>query len=204
MTLPSDMVLARVAAIDGGVAPSAAVTMSDAKRHINVYHADDDALISALIAAAQSHLEGPEGCGGTLGRAVSRHVLEMRLPRFPVGRRLFMPQPPLIAVGSVAYIAPNGISDVMDPAHYHVVPRHLDPHIMLRDTASWPSTIVAPDAVTVRFTVGPLACPQDLQQAMLLHIGHMYLHREAVGESAAVLPFAYKALCDPHRTHGWI
>lgn len=198
------MLISRVAEADGGLPLLPAITLTEAKRHLNVYHYEDDALIEGLILVAQAHIEGHDGTGGILGRAVSRHMLELRLERFPASRVMPLPHPPLVSVASIAYIDVAGDLQTYPSANYHVVPDTMQGFVRLKSTAEWPAVDLAPDAVRVRFTVGVTACPVDLKQAMLLHIGHMYLNREAVGESQTVLPFAYKNLTDPHRTHGWI
>jgi uncharacterized phiE125 gp8 family phage protein len=198
------MILRRIATADGGVALSPAVTLGDAKRHLNVYHAEDDDLIEALVAVAQAHLEGHDGTGGVLGRPVSRHTLELTLPRFPLDRVMPLPHPPLVSVTEIAYRDQSGVDRIFDAGLYHVVPDGMQGSVRLRVNASWPGTEDAPDAVRVRFVVGPSICPPDLRHAMLLHVGTLYLNREATGTNAVVLPMAWKALVDPHRTHGWI
>lgn len=198
------MIIARVAEADGGLALTAAVSLTEAKKHCNVYHADDDAYITALIQVAQAHIEGADGTGGTVGRAVSRHMLELKFERWPASRVLPLPHPPLVDVESIKYLDLAGVEQTIPETDYHVVPDQTQGFVRLKPYAAWPSLDIAPDAVRIRFVVGPLECPPDLKQAMLLHIGHLYLNREAVGEAQSMLPFAYRALTDPHRSHGWI
>lgn len=198
------MLISRVATGDGGIAASMAVSLVEAKRHLNVYHDNDDDLIGALVAVAQAHMEGPDGLGGTLGRAVTRHMLELKLERWPSSRVLPLPHPPLVSVDSITYLDIAGQTQTFAAARYHVVPDTMQGFIRLKSGEEWPDLDIAPDAVRIRFVVGPETCAPDLKHAILMHVSHLYLNREAVGETASVLPFGYRALTDPHRTHGWI
>ena len=199
------MLISRVAEGDGGLALTPAVSLAEAKRHLAIYHAADDDLVTALVAAAQAHMEGADGTGGVLGRAVSRHTLELRLERFPLSRVMALPHPPLVSVTGITYLDVAGVLQTFAASEYHVVADSMAGFVRLKATsAGWPATDIAPDAVRVRFVVGPAECPADLKAALLLHVGHLYLNRDAVGESRQVLPMAYKSLTDPHRTHGWI
>ncbi len=198
------MILSRVAVADGGVALSPALSLTEAKRHLNVYHDLDDALIEAYVAAAQAHLEGDDGCGGTLGRAITRHTLDYVIEAFPRSRELLLPQPPLVSVTSVTYLDTVGTSQTLSSSLYHVMADRMAPRIRLRDTAEWPDTDIAPDAVRIRYVIGPDAVPADVRAALMLHLGNLYANRGDDGSAATVLPPAHRALLDKHRTHGWI
>lgn len=203
MPLPS-LVLARVAEADGGAALTAAVSLADAKRHLNIYHAQDDALITGMVATAQAAIEGADGTGGPLGRPISRHTIDLTAGDWPDGRALVLPVPDVVSVTHVKYLDATETEQTLAASQYHVVKTRHDPHILLKPAASWPSLADRPDAVRVRFLVGPTECPADIRAALLLHVGHLYANREAAGESATVLPMGYKHLLDPYRTHGWV
>lgn len=199
------MLLSRIAVGDGGVALVPAVTTADAKAHLNVLHASDDDLIAALVSVAQQHLEGEDGLGGVLGRAVVQHTLEMHLGGFPPEDVIRLPQPPLVSVTSVTYLDTDGDEQTLSASKYAV---HIDRgpgYIRLKPDQAWPGTQSGvDDAVRVRFVAGYASVPAGLRHAILLHVGHLYLNREATGDANQVLPMAWKALTDPYRTHGWI
>lgn len=198
------MLLTRIAVADGGVALGVALSLPDAKEHLNVYHNEDDPLITAYVDAARAHLEGHDGTGGRLGRAITQHVLELTLPGFSAGA-IQLPQPPLISVASVKYYDASNVQQTFGATNYHVVPHAITPRIELAYGKSWPATYPRPDAVVVRFTAGPAAVPGDLLHAIKLHVGHLYINREIAMEKALVtMPMGYDALIQPHRTHGWI
>lgn len=199
------MLLSRVGTGDGGVALTAAVSTADAKAHLNIYHATDDDLIAGFVAVAQQHLEGEDGLGGVLGRAIVRHTLDLALPLFPSSRVIELPQPPLVSVTHVKYIDADGDEQTLSSSAYAVHADRTGGYVKLKPDESWPITEMGiDDAVRVRFVCGYDAVPGPLKSAILLHVGHLYLNREATGAATAVLPLAWKALTDPYKTHGWI
>ncbi|APX83811.1 hypothetical protein BV511_03145 [Methylorubrum extorquens] len=57
--------------------PQEIVSLDEAKRHLRVEHAGDDAYIESLVAVATGWLDGPDGW---LGRALGEQVLEAAFP----------------------------------------------------------------------------------------------------------------------------
>lgn len=199
------MSLLRVDADAGGVALGTGLSLADAKTHLDVYHTTDDTLITAYIAVARAHLEGHDGTGGRLGRAITQHVLDLKLPAFPAERWLDLPQPPVTAITSITYRDLDDVTQTFASSSYHLDPDDFAPRVVLAAKKVWPKTIERPDAVTVRFACGPAAVPVDILHAMKLHVGHLYLNRESISEkSMVVVPHGYEALISPHKTHGWI
>ncbi len=74
---------------------------------------------------------------------------------------------------------------------------------------SWPSTTLRPfNGVNVRFICGygatAATVPQEIKQAMLLIIGHLYEHREQTTDRALqTVPMAVDALLYPYRVWGF-
>lgn len=198
------MLIERVPEADGGLPWTAVISLGEAKRHLNVLHDDDDALIDGLVRVAQATLEGADGAGGTLGRLISQHTLDIKLPAFPAGRELAISAAPLVGVTHIKHLDLAGVEQTLTGTLYQVVPARDHPYVWLKPGAAWPATAEAPDAVRIRVVAGPTQCPADIGHAIKLHIGHLYLNREAVGESVGKLPLAYEHLLQPHRTHGWI
>ncbi len=199
------MSLSRVAQGSGGVALGTGLTLADAKAHLDVYHSTDDTLITAYCSVARSHLEGHDGCGGRLGRAITPHVLDWKLPAFPAVRWLDLPRPPVTGITSITYRDLDDVTQTLASSSYHLDADDVRPRVVLAADADWPDTIARPDAVTVRFSCGPDAVPADLLHALKLHVGHLYLNRETTSEkSMVVVPHGYDALIALHKTHGWI
>ncbi len=200
------MRLSRVAEADGGVALAEALTLADAKTHLNVLHTTDDAYIGSLCRVAQARLEGADGTGGILARAVTRHMLLGRMEAFPPGRRIIeLPQPPLVSVAWIKYRDTADVEQTFPASSYVVIDDAVRPFVRLHSAASWPTTFERADAVTIRFTVGPDAVPDDLLAALKLHVGHLYVNREvALEKSLTAMPMGYESLISPHKAHGWI
>lgn len=198
------MILARVAADAGGVALAEAVTLAEAKRHLNVLHSGDDVYISSLARAVQAHLEGADGSGGLLGRPVVPHTFDGTLEAFPLVGYIALPCPPVVSVAHVKYFDEDGVEQTLDPSKYKVQKVHLGGRIVLKDGLDWPDTAVIPDAVTIRFSCGPASPPEDLKQAMLLWIGHLFTTRGYAEGQQPQMPQAVDWLIGQHKTHGWI
>lgn len=155
------------------------VSLTEAKNHLRIDHTEDDAAIGAMITAARQWVEQ------VTRRALVTQTLEVWFPKF--ARVLDLPRPPLQWVESVAYTAPDGTDDTVT-THRVIVPSESNGSVEQPDTG-WPATIVAEDAVRIRYVAGyadtasPSAgvgnVPKPLKLAVLLVLGDLYEHREA-------------------------
>lgn len=179
------------------------ITLQEAKDHLRVDGADDDALISALITAARERIDGPYGW---LGRAILTQTWDFYLDEFPAGTCIYLPLAPVQSVVSVTYTDPNGASQTF--ADY-ALGADLDsqPRLVLGWEKAWPATRAIAEAVKVRFIAGyatPAAVPAPIKAALLLTVGHLYENREAAVERALTeTPMGVDHLLSPYRRH-WI
>lgn len=176
------------------------VTLDEAKTHLRVEHTAEDALIAALIAVARERLEE------TTGRALITQGWQLRLPGWPADGLIRLPRPPALAVSSIAYQDVDGATQTLSASAYDVVTAAEPGCVVLTPTASWPGASLWPGLpITVAYTCGYGATlasvPAPLRQAMLLLIGHLYAHREAVivGTISSVLPMTVEYLLGPYR-----
>jgi uncharacterized phiE125 gp8 family phage protein len=113
---------------------------------------------------------------------------------------------PVSAIVSVTYVDSDGAEQDLDPTAYRSIEG--EPwSIIAPFGGSFPQTEERPDAVRVRYIAGYEAgeCPPELQCAVLLVLGHLYLNREAVAVGANVvtaLPVGVAELCEPFRRAG--
>lgn len=182
------------------VAPAVTpVSVAEARDHCRVDTNDEDVLISALVDAAVSHLDGHSG---VLGRAMVTQTWRQDYPRFV--NRMRLPLGDLITVSSVTYYDADNAVQTLSTDIYTAFSDSVGPYLDLKPDQSWPSTYTREDAVRVTWTAGygPAATdvPAAIRQAMLLMIGHWFENREAsvVGVSVTDLPMAVNALLAPY------
>lgn len=182
------------------VAPAATpVSLAEAKAHLKVESTDEDTLITSLIEAATSWLDGYTGI---LGRALITQTWRRDFDSFGAWR---LPVGDVIALSSISYYDTDNASQTLASSVYQVLTDEIGPYLALKVDQSWPSYYSRDDAVRVTWTAGygPNAAdvPQAIRQAMLLMIGDWYRSREntVIGDSASELPLAVKALLAPFR-----
>ncbi|ODA67669.1 Phage gp6-like head-tail connector protein [Methyloligella halotolerans] len=181
-------------------APDAApVTLAEAKAHCRVDHNDDDTLIGALIASATQYFDGYTGI---VGRALVTQSWEQRFAGFGCLRLLVGP---VTSVTSVTYFDGNNEEQTLADTVYQLFTDARGPYLDLQPDQSWPSIYARRDAVSVKYVAGDEVAevPAPLKSAILLMVGHLYEHREAVTDvSLGAAPLAVDALIAPYRRVG--
>jgi uncharacterized phiE125 gp8 family phage protein len=174
------------------ITPPAAepVTLADAKAHLKLDTADEDALVTSLITAARARAEWHTG------RALVTQSWVLKLDTFPASLIAEIPLPPLQSVTEIAFTTPDGLRSVQPPASNRV------------DTASQPGRVIfsqapqqlrASDAVEIAFTAGygaAAAVPQAIRQAILIIVADLYSHR---GDEDAICGPQAQTLLAPYR-----
>lgn len=155
------------------------ISLAEAKAHLNVDTSAADVYLTALIQAATAYLDGRDGI---TGRAFRPQTWRLDMPRFPACVKL--PLPPTIAVDSVEYLDGAGVSTVIDPANYRVIPGGFDGAIISPAIGlAWPTVYDgAADAASVIFTAGYVstsspeneAIPEPLRVAILMLLTAWY------------------------------
>ena len=178
------------------------MSLAEAKSHLRVDQADDDALIATLIVAAREWIEGQTH------RALMQQTWDFTYDRgWPLeGYKicLRLPLAPAASVTSVKYIDENGVEQTLSAALYKTVLSGDHPRIERAYQAEWPSPRDQAETVTVRAVCGygdqMGDVPQPLRLAIRLLVGHWYEHREAVAIGVpAEVPLAVEALISPYR-----
>lgn len=182
--------------------PEPVVTLEEADAHLEL---DGDTskqvYVQSLIAAAQGHIDGPDGW---LGRAIGVQTIEARLDGFWNGA-LALPYPPNIDVVSVHHDDQAGVATLIDPAVYALSYDGLLPRLGY----SWPQAS-GPGSVRVRYRAGydgeeGRILPAPIRAAILLMVGDMFAQRESfvTGVSATAVPMSttVDALLSPFRVY---
>jgi uncharacterized phiE125 gp8 family phage protein len=153
------------------------VTVSEAKVHLRVDHDAEDVLIERVIDAAT------EQCESFQRRAFCTQTWKLTLSRFPHGRTIRLPRPPLQSVESIEYRDRNGDLVTLDSEDYRVNDSATPGEVILNRDKSWPSTAHEPDAVQITYVAGygnGPDVPAAERSAILLYCGHLYENRETV------------------------
>ena len=170
------------------------LTLAEAKLHMRVEVADDDALITSLITAAR------QWCEAFQGRAYITQTWQLWLDKWPKGDAISIPRPPLQSVTSIKYYGADGAEYVMPAADYLVDTKSEPGRIVLGYGKTWPSVTLRPaGAIAIEFVAGygnADAVPQRVKQAILLLVASWYQNREAVitGTVSKEVEFALTAL----------
>lgn len=156
--------------------PQPVVSLSEAKAHLRVRSGDEDALITAYVAAATAHIDGP---GGWLGRAIGAQTLEARTCVFRDAMAL--PYPPIIEIVSVKHLDAAGAEVTVPSPEYEVRGALIGSAFGKR----WPSVGAHSEAVRIRYQAGYSADAPAIaviKASILLMVDDLYRHRGTVGE----------------------
>jgi len=152
----------------------------------------------AAIGYAQMATAALDGPHGWLGRALTEATYELRLDAFPAAIEL--PLPPLVAVTSIAYLDPAGVSQTLAPALYQVSGLGGDAPAVIRPSYgnSWPATRCEPESVLILLDAGYTTLPAAIRAGLQLMTGELFEHREISRDDVAVSDAA-SALLTPYR-----
>ncbi len=175
------------------------VSLAEAKAHLRIDHAADDALLQSLIVTSRLHVEA------ALSLALITQSWSWMLDQWPKGRIFALPLRPVTAIAHVKLWRRDATAETLAPAAFFLDgannPARLVPMA--------PSTIGDPErpanGIEIAFTAGygPAAgdVPATIRQALLLLIAHWYEHREPVeiGNGITAVPVMVSELLHPFR-----
>lgn len=136
------------------------VTLADVKAHCRVDHDDEDAMLTAYLAAAVAHLDGWRG---VLGRAIMPQTWAVTVD----------------AAGDYILPMPDVTEATIDGAALTITATALGPQITSEAAGTVQFTCGLPDEQM------PAA-----KAAILLLVGHWYANREAVSAQLVEVPMA--------------
>lgn len=177
------------------------VSLAEAKDHLRLEQAEDDAYVTTCVQAARQYIE--EVCW----RGVVTQTWELVLDGFPCDEEQELPGGNLGAITSVTYTDADGATQTLASSVYEADTVSVPGRILLAYNESWPSTRSRWNSVRVRYTVGwgVADVPAPIRQALLLLVAQMYEQRvpEVTGASIGKLEFAVDALLAPYRLVRW-
>jgi len=174
------------------------IGLQEAKDHLRVTAATEDALIDSLMKSAEAWAEA------FTGRALLTQSWDLTLESFPT--EIEIPKPPLQSITSITYIDTAGASQTLASTVYQAdTSSRMHPgRVKLAVDQVWPSTRSGEyAAVVVRFVAGyPYGVlPEPIRQAMLMVLSHLYDHREAIAHAQTMIevPMGAHALAGLYR-----
>jgi uncharacterized phiE125 gp8 family phage protein len=174
------------------------VSLAEAKAHLRLDLADDDALIASLITTARLQVEA------ALGLALITQIWSYRFDRWPHSAVLVLPIRPVQAVTAATVTAADGSVTTLAPDRY-LLDGAGNPPRLVATAPPWPQPGLAAQGVEIAFGAGygsaAINVPAPIRQAILLLVAHWYEHREPAepGGPAMRIPEAVSALLAPYR-----
>jgi uncharacterized phiE125 gp8 family phage protein len=168
------------------------VTLADAKAHMRVSFADDDALIGALLQAAVDHVDG---WSGILGRCLINQDWSVSFGAW--GGRVLRLAFPDVSAAEVTYRDSDGAEQTVDPALYAIKEDNQSAYLFLSADFERPILFDRPDAVTVTFAAGYASVtevPAIHKQAIRLLVGYYFENRDMLMSDALQSVRAYESL----------
>ena len=170
------------------------LTLDEAKAHLKVDTTADDALITAMIAAARARAEWHTG------RALIAQGWTLNLDAWPASGIVEIPLPPLQSVTSVTLAARDGSTSTLSSSLYTVDAASAPARLALKPDVPPPTNLRAVNGIAIAFTAGygstSSAVPELLRHAIRTIVAFLYEHR---GEAPAELPLEALALLAPFR-----
>lgn len=154
-----------------------AISLSEAKDHLNVTSNDYDDYILSLIQGAQKMIE--ESYGLSLTQATYDALID-EFPTDEIDIWLW----PISSVTSVKYTDSDGNTQTVDSSNYATDLYSMPARIVPIGGYSWPTVKDTVNAVQIRIVTGfasPETVPADIQLAMKLLIADWYDNREDRG-----------------------
>lgn len=175
-------------------APAApAVSLIEAKAHLRLTDAIDDAMVTAMIGAAT------EAAEHATGRAMMAQTWEAGFDVF--GLSLALTRVPVVSIASLTYIDAAGALQTLSPEAYSLLQDDCGyARILPAYGVSWPAVRGDADGIKVRYVAGyadAASVPQSVKSWILLQVGAMFENREAElveRGSAITLGFADRLL----------
>lgn len=197
------------------------LTVAEAKAALDIGYTEKDPLITGLIAAATTYLDG---WTGILGRALCEQtwrqdydgfVCWSRLrdrsrDRHYYGVRLRLPVAPVISVTSVKYTDVSGIEQTIASGNYTLKNDDRGSYVEFLTSYVFPTLFVESASVRIAYLAGyadvagtpkTSSVPDAIKQAMLLLIRQWFDNPTPVivGQTVEKMPYAVDALLGPFR-----
>jgi len=151
------------------------VSLAEAKAHLRIDGASEDALLARLIASGRRHVETATGLA-LIAQGWS-HFLDC-WPRGPV---VELPVAPVMAIEEVVVFGEDGDASPLDPSHYYAYTVGRRARLVLRRDRRWPPPGRVANGIEIKVTAGfgesPGDVPEGLANAILRLVAYWYENR---------------------------
>lgn len=151
--------------------PAPVVSLDEAKAHLRVEHADDDALITGMVAAATAHIDGPDGW---LGRSIGVQTVETRFTLWEVDRVVPLPCRPVLAIEAVEYLDRNDAEREADLDDLELIGDAIYPS---GSSFPWEGGSLRNGGLRIRYRAGYELLPAPIRVAILMMTEDLYRNR---------------------------
>lgn len=182
--------------ITRAVAPAAElVTLAEVKGQLRITHADDDVLLTRLIAAVTEYMDGYDGilCRALITQDWKTQVQGWRDTRLPL--------PDLQSIQSVVYVDADGTEQTLSVDAYSVEYEGDWPVVCFHETPALTDRGLNISIVS-RHGYGSSAddVPQSIRHAAILLVGHYHENTEATSSlTIKSVPLAFESLVSAYR-----
>lgn len=162
------------------------VSLTDAKLMLRVDHALDDALITALVAAATMEAQQ------TAARAFVTQTLQLTRVCWPDDGVLRLDWPPVQSVTWVKYYDSDNVLQTVNAADYVTILDEEPALIVPASGKSWPTDLRSFSAVRVQYVAGygtpaqAVVAQPDLAPMIMALVAVDYEHRDQISSQAEV------------------
>jgi uncharacterized phiE125 gp8 family phage protein len=162
------------------------VTLAEIKEHLRIDGTAEDNLLTLYARMAREAVEAETW------RALMPQTWTLYLPGWPSNGVITLPRPPLRSVTSVTYTSDAGVTATLPATSYRVDTASEPGRIVLAPGESWPTVALdSGNPIAVTFEAGYAnanSVPWIAKAAILLHVGDLYLNREATGAPVELSP----------------
>lgn len=174
------------------------VGVDEAKAHLRIDGASEDALIASLVLTSRLHIEA------ALGLALVDQSWRLILDAWPKDGIVKLPLSPVTAVSEIRVRDSAGVGTIVDAGSYDValVGR---PQRIVGKSAGWPKPGLRAAGIEIDLAAGYGASADDvpapIRHALLLLVAHWYEHRDPfeIGAPQTAIPNAVSRLLSPYR-----
>lgn len=175
------------------------ITLAEAKAHLRIDHALEDALIQSLIITSRLHIEA------ALGLALINQGWTLFADRWPKTQRINLPLRPVQSIVSVHHWRTDGTSVAVPLTNFYLDGNGLPARLAWQGVSPPLDPERNVNGIEIAFVAGfglaPIDVPQPIRHALLLLVAHWYENREPIdiGSSVSAVPAMVSDLLVPYR-----